>query len=804
MRSDIAATLQRAVELHVRGAAAEAVQLYATILEQQPGHADALHLLGVAETQLGRAQLGADLITRSLAINPDQPAAVANLGNALLALSRSEEALVAYEWALRLSPDYAPAHVGRGNALAQLGRAEAALSSYEAALQRAPNLVEALSGRGIALARLGRLDEALVSYERALSSKPSYVKALINRGAAYLQLERHAEALDDYDRALALHPDSAESHYGRGVALLGLQRPADALISFDAALRLTPADAKAFTGRGHALGELGQMEAAIVAYDRALEIDPELAPALCSRGIAVSIRGRYEEALTSFARLARVAPQFDHALGARLHAQLQLGDWRDYRETVDEVVRLLEADHRADFPFSLLAVCDSPPLQLRCGRQFAQKFRSASQPLWRGECYQHERIRVAYVCADFLEHPTAYLTAGLFEAHDRTRFETIAISLREDLHSPTARRVRAAFERYLAAPGAADAELARLIRQLEVDIAVDLMGYTGEHRANAFAYRPAPIQINYLGFPATTAAPHMDYILADDFLIPQHEQIHYSEQVVYLPDCFQANDNRKPAADRRPTRSAVGLPESAFVWCSFHSRYKINPVVFDVWMRLLQAVPDSVLWLVGGNRRAEDNLSREASARGVDPTRLVFGERLAYPLHLARLSLADLCLDTLPFNGGATTSDALWSGVPVVTCAGRGYAARMSGSLLRASGLMELVTTRLQDYERLALELARSPQRLAELRARLGRSRLESPLFDTVRFCRHLEAAYVTMRERAERRLRPASFRVAPLGCGCHGPVTGRRDHRDVSQNAGDALLAVDPRTAAGAQVENP
>jgi predicted O-linked N-acetylglucosamine transferase (SPINDLY family) len=688
----IDALLQRAVALHAEGSAAEAAPLYRQILASHPDHADALHLLGVAETQLGRPAQGIELINRSLLRVPGNPVAIANLGNAQLALSRAEEALATYDDALRLQPDYTLAWFGRANALAALARPLESLAGVERVLALAPEFAEAWNTRAGVLLRLGRTNEALRC--------------------------------------------------------------------FDEALRLAPAMPKAHAGRGHALAELGQTDAAVQAYEHALALDPRLPDVLLSLGISLSARARFDEAVPYFRRLREIDPDSPYAPGASLHAQLQVCDWTGYAAAVRDVVAAVERDGRADFPFSFLAVADAPALQRRCAEAFSASFRLRPAPLWTGESYRHERIRVAYVSADFLEHPTSYLLAGVFERHDRTQVEPIAVSLREDAASPTARRVRAAFERVIVAGGRSDADVARQLREAEVDIAVDLMGYTGEHRANIFAYRPAPVQVSYLGMPATLGAPDMDYLLADDFLIPPGSDVHYSEQIVYLPDSFQGNDDRRPTASAASSRADAGLPAAGFVWCSFHSIYKLNPPLFDLWCRLLRATPASILWLVARDASVEANLRREAAARGVEPERLRFAPSLPYPAHLARIALADLCLDTLPFNGGATTSDALWAGVPVITCAGRSFAARMSGSLLRAVGLPELITESLTDYEALAIELSRSPARLAALRATLAQARRGAALFDTERFCRHLESAFQGMVERSRRGEQPASFKV--------------------------------------------
>jgi len=721
--------LERAVALHGQGQAAAAAAAYAELLDEDPANADALHFLGVTQIQLGRAQVGLECIDRSLALNPQQPAAIANRGNALLALDRGTEALASYDQALTLWPDYPLAHYGRGNALAALGQPL----------------------------------EALASFDRALMLNADFLQALVARGGVLLKLNRFSDSLSAYDRAIGLSAAIPQAHVGRGSALLGLKAFTAAMTSIDHALQLQPNFAEAFVERGHVFSEMRQNEAAIDAYSRALQLNPRLASAWFSRGLALSIQARFAEAAESLERALAINPKHPYALGAALHARLQVCDWREHAARTGDIDAAMERDEPVDFPFSYLAVSDSGRRQLLCARRFATLQHTGQSLPAAGERRPGERIRVAYISGDFLEHPTSYLMAGLFEKHDRERFEIIGISLREDPESATARRVKAAFDRAIVAETLSDDELARLIRDLELDIAVDLMGYTGEHRAPVFSHRPAPIQVNYLGFPATMGNTHMDYLLADEFLIPESHRINYQESIAYLPDCFQANDDLRPRASGKPTRAEMGLPATGFVWSSFHSSYKLNPPMFDIWMRLLHAVPDSVLWLLGGSALVQENLRREALARGIAAERLIFAASLPYREHLARLGLADLCLDTLPFNGGTTSSDALWAGVPVLTCAGRSFAARMSGSLLHASGLPELITESLQAYELLALELAQTPDRLAALRAALARGKHLEPLFDTDRFRRHLEAAYLTMVERHQSGLPPMTFKVPAL-----------------------------------------
>jgi predicted O-linked N-acetylglucosamine transferase (SPINDLY family) len=408
---------------------------------------------------------------------------------------------------------------------------------------------------------------------------------------------------------------------------------------------------------------------------------------------------------------------------------------------------------------------DSGPMQLACAAAYADANRPSdgNQAPTAVASRRHERIRVGYLSPDFTEHAVSFLMAGVFEQHDRQRFEPIALALRQDTASAMGRRVRSAFDRVVDLEGSTDEAVAARVRAEEIDILVDLTGYTSGYRGGILARRPAPVQVSYLGFPGTLGRSSADYLIADDFVIPETSRAFYSEAIAYVPECFQGNDQRRAPAGDRPSRTAVGLPEHAFVFGSFHSTYKINPPLFDIWMRLLERESRSVLWLLLNDATAERNIRAEAAARGVDSQRIVAARTLPYPQHLARLGLVDLCLDTWPFNGGATTSDALFAGVPVVTCAGEAFAARMSGSLLRCAGLDELVTYSLEDYERTAAHLAGTPGLLADLRARLHRCKLQGPLFDSGRFCRHLEAAYLEMHERACRGAAPASFRIGPL-----------------------------------------
>jgi len=780
-----------------QGSAQDAVRLISHALERQPHATEAQFNLGNAQVALYRYVEAVASYDKALALKPDHAIALNNRGNALQALDRHEEALASFDQALTINPDYADALSNRGSTLQALNRYEEALASYDKALAIRPDHVNALNNRGSTLQALNRHEEALASYDRALAIRPDHVNALNNRGNALQELKRYEEALASYDRALAIQPDFAGALNNRGNALQELKRCEEALASYDRALAIQPDFAGALNNRGNALQALCRHEEALASHDRALSIQPDYADALINRGNALQALSRHQEALAShdralaltpdhhealfnrglvlrslnrhedaarsFARLLELAPDYGFAKGDLLYAKMWCCDWRTRDEDVGRLTTDIRSGRRCINPFAFLGVSESAQDQLLCSRIWVRdKHPASAAPVWNGERYRHERIRLAYLSADLHEHVMAYRLAGLFEMHDPARFETTALSFGPDVPSKTRTRLKGAFSRFVDVQRKDDREVADLLRELEIDIAVDLNGFTTDSRTGIFALRAAPVQVNYLGYPGTLGADYIDYILADRFVIPEQHQPCYTEKVVYLPDTYQVNDSRRVIADRTPARAEAGLPGQGFVFCSFNNNYKISPPVFDVWMRLLDKVAGSVLWLYASNAAAMRNLRKHAADRGIAPQRLVFAPKIRIEDYLARHRSADLALDTLPYNGHGTTSDALWAGLPVLTCLGKSFAGRVGASLLNAIGLNELITHSLEEYETLALELATNRKRLADIKSKLAKNRNTYPLFDTDCFRRHIEAAYTTMWERYQRGEPPASFAVEP------------------------------------------
>ena len=672
-----------------------------------------------------------------------------------------ERAASTYQEALVLAPDRPSVMNNLATVYIGLKRFAEARVLCGRLLERHPADDVALLNLGTCQLELGSTAEAFDSFEAALRLTPDSAVAHNNLGNALLALERPQEALVSYDRALDISSDYTDAHYNRGSALLALKRPQEALECYDRVLAIQPGHADALYNRGNTLLKLGRHEDALESYDRFLAKRPRHAGALNNRGLALQNLHRREELIPNYQQLLEVAPDHPYVRGYLLNARLNCCDWSGYEDSVAQVVEGVKAGGRADAPFNFLAISHSAADQLRCAQTcVADDYPKVSDALWHGERYRHGKIRLAYVSADFHGHAMSYLLAGLYEAHDRTQFEVTAISLGPDRNDAMRARLTAAFGRFIDASRDDDGKIAALLRELEIDITIDLQGYTWGCRPGIFARRAAPIQVNYLGYPGTMGSRYMDYIIGDRWVIPPEQQSCYSEKVVYLPDCYQANDDKRRIAARTPPRAELGLPEQAFVFCCFNNNYKFSPQVFDIWMRLLGRVGGSVLWLLEDNPAAARNLREEARRRGIAAERLVFAPRVGMEDHLARQRQANLFLDTFPYNAHVTASDALWVGLPVVTRLGSAFAGRVAASLLNALGLGDLVASTWEEYEQMAFRLATDRASLEEVRAQLARNRSTHPLFDTDRFRRHIEAAYRTMWERDQRGEPPAGFAV--------------------------------------------
>lgn len=651
------------------------------------------------------------LLGQLRAARPNHPQVALLTGMLRTQQGRYEEALPILQAVLNLRPQDPGIQYYLANALHGLGRFAEALERYQGALASRPQDAAALSGRGNALMSLERFDEALASHNAALAVETRDETLWTNRGILLMKMKHFAEALADFEQALAIRPGLASAWNGKGNALLSLHQPGHALACFEQALRGEPTNAGYLMNRATALVHLN----------------------------------RYGEALADYDRIQAIQPDFPGLAGQIALAALYDSDWPRMAAIAPLIPGQVRAGTPGFDPWTLMGYGMDGALLLTSARaRLSETLPPATPPLRTGEKYRHDRIRLAYVSGDFRNHPVGLQIVEALERHDRTRFELIGISVGEDDGSDIRGRLIRSFDQFHDLGGRSDEEIAQTMRRLEVDIAVDLSGHTHGNCLGAFARRPAPIQVSWLGHPGTTGGDFMDYILADAIVAPPEHQPFYSEKILALADSYFPLDTSRRPGDC-PSRAESRLPESGFVFCSFNRAWKITPVLFDLWLGLLRQVPDSVLWLRSSASGTGLNLPKRALELGIDPARLVFAENVALDVHLARHALADLFLDTQPYGAHATAADALWAGLPVLTQLGDTFAGRVGASLLTAAGLPELIARSAGEYEAMALDLARNAARLKAIRERLAVNRTCAPLFDMTRFARKLEAAYETM-----------------------------------------------------------
>ena len=617
--------------------------------------------------------------------------------------------------------------------------------------------------QAVASFQTGRLSDAERHFKEVLRHEPNHVAALNLLSVLLTHLGRCAEAEPYIKLALKLNSNSDATFYNYGLILKALNRPNEALERFSQALSINATVAETWNNRGTILNEIERYDDAIADFDKAISLQPNLSGAFCNKGKSLGKLKRYDEAFAAYDKALALKHDLTYAEGARLLSKMQLCDWSDFDAESAHLISSVRSGTPA-VPFSLLAI----PFSIEDQLQSATLWTANECPLfekliWQGERYDHDRIRVAYLSADFHQHATSYLIAGMFECHDKSKFKVAAISIGPNDTSEMRRRLESSFDKFIDGGALNDDEIASQIKKAEIDILIDLKGFTQNGRTRIFARRPSPVQVNYLGYPGTMGASYIDYIIADEVVIPEKQHKYYSEKIVSLPNSYQVNDSKRYISDKAFTRAELGLPPTSFVFCCFNNNYKITPRIFDCWMRILKQVEDSVLWLFEDNATAASNLRKEAVARGINPDRLIFAKRMPLAEHLARHRLADLFLDTLPYNAHTTASDALWAGLPMLTCLGETFAGRVAASLLNAIRLPELIATTLEAYEQMAIDLATHPEKLAVIKRKLAENRLTTPLFDTKLFTKHIEAAYSIMWERYQRGAPPESFSVDPL-----------------------------------------
>jgi predicted O-linked N-acetylglucosamine transferase (SPINDLY family) len=739
------------IALSSQGKLAEAVTALREAAARAPGDPDVHLNLGNVLAERGEAEEALACYRRVLALQPDHPAAHFNLGNLHRNAGRLEEAEASYRRVLAVAPNDADVHNNLGLVYERQGRLEEAAASYRQALALAPTHVHALSNAGSVLRRLSQLEAAAASCERALAIQPNFADALINLGNVRAEQGRPGDAQALYERALRLNSRAIDACRNLGRLFLDQGRMEEAISHYRRALELDRGQAHAHVELGIAQLHAGNLDQASACFRSALDMSPDHAGASFNLAETLKVQGKFDEALVSYERALALEPDYAPALGGMVHVRQHVCSWQGIEELWGRVRESIAAGTGGGIsPFSVMSMPTSPAEQLACARAWMQQviapgFTAQALAFDHSARGERSRLRIGYLSWGFHRHATAYLTAQLFELHDRDRFEVFAYAYGPDDNSVIRARLRSACEHFTDISRESHFAAASRIHNDGVDILVDLTGHTLGARPQILALRPAPVQVNWLGYPGTMGADCVGYLIADPFIIPAGQERFYAEKVIRLPNCYQVSDRLREVRDRVPSRAECGLPADAFVFCCFNQAYKILPETFDRWMRILRGVPGSVLWLAEANRWATENLRRAAAEKGVAAERLVFAPRKDLPEYLVQYRLADLALDTFPYTSHTTASDALWMGCPLVTCPGQTFASRVAGSILVSAGLRDLVTETPEELERLAIGLASSPERLRGVRRRVEEARGSSPLFDTPRFVRELEDVYGKM-----------------------------------------------------------
>ena len=713
------------------------------------GGAAARHQRGLEHLSGNRPDLALAELEQALRLDPRNHEFLKSLGNAHKAMGSREKAVDCYRRSLALTPDYPPSLYNLGLILHEMNRLEEAEGLFRRVCEIEPRDADALIHLGLVYCKRSRFADGERVFRLALKLAPGNPFLWMCLGNACRELGKPGEAVAAYGTALELEPGSAEALDGLGNILQEQGRLDEAIENYRAAIRSAPGSAASYNGLGCTLLRKNRLDDAVDSFRKAISLQPDLAGAHLNLGNALGLRGACDLAVRSYQAALELRPG-DAAIGECLLFEMQnTCDWSRFDELCASQRQSVSDSSQVISPFSLLSIPSSAREQLQCARIFAKRQAAAvaadrERLAFRFDRAPGSKLRIGYLSADFHDHVSAYVMAEMFELHDGSRFETIAYSYGPDDASPVRARLKRAFSRFVDVRSFSHAAAASAIQADRVDILVDLKGYTQHARTEISALRPAPVQVSYMGYAGTMAADFIDYFVVDRYVVPAAQADNYGEKLVFMPGSYYLNDRKRPIT-APPPRRELGLPEKSFVFCCFNQTYKILPDVFARWMRLLAAVPGSVLWLLETNRWAQQNLCREASGRGIQPNRLIFAPRVSSDRHLARIGAADLFLDTLPYNAHTTATDALWVGLPVLTLPGETFASRVAGSLLTAAGMPELITGSAEEYEALALGLARDPGRLAALRDKLVRNRATAPLFDTPAFTRHLETAYETM-----------------------------------------------------------
>lgn len=791
---------ESAVQLMKDGRWPESQVAHKRVLARNPRHSPTLHHLGLIAFKSGQAREAIDALRLALEVEPQYAEARLNLAVILKLQGELAEALTECRRVVDRDPNSAAANAELGNILKDLGQHADAITSYRRALAFNPGSIPAQSNLALCLFETRQVAEVVEICRKILLQNPSHTisrKLQIRALAALGRMPETQRAIDELasdaaeriqllsDAAIGLHnaghslegvtmlrdalrrtPDAVDLHLMLGTILNDTGRLDEAFDALKQGLDRDPSRASGYITLGYVLLGQGAMDGSIQALQHACTLEPELTAAHYALGAVLRVTSRFDEARAALERAIACDPRAIDARLALTNVRRSMCDWDGLDAEEDECIAEIRASGRPVTPFLLLGMNVTNDDMRACGERYTRDLTTKAPCSILNLPYQiqvkaSEKIKIGYLSSDYGHHATSILIAEVLEMHDRDKFEIIGYCHSPEDGSPLRSRVSAAFDKFVPVHNLDHYTAAGRIRADGVEILVDLKGYTRGARQEILALRPAPVQVSYLGYPGTTGASYLDYVLADAIVAPMAHQPDYSEKIVHLGTCYQPNDRQRKIDPHPVTRADCGLPEEGFVFCSFNNTFKLNRTFFAIWMELLKQVPGSVLWLLQKTPEVRANLKREAFAHGVDPNRIVFADQMPNDRHLARHAAADLFLDSLPCTAHTTASDALWAGLPLLTCLGSTFAGRVAASVLDAVGLPELIAPSVSDYAKTALRLAQNPDEIGALRAKLSANRTTSPLFDTPNYVRALEQSYTHMSQRYRSGRPPESFALA-------------------------------------------
>ena len=739
----------------------QALSAFNNALSIHPQYAEAWYNKALGCVQLERHEEAINCFNQSIELQPNNPKAWLELSTSLGVLKRYEDALQCCEQALKLQSNYPEAWLNKGSAYSELKQFSQAIDAYDKAIELKNDFVAAWYSKGVALEKLDRKLEALNYYDKAIALDPSYAKAWLNKGNVLNDTTQYQEAIACFDRALELEPDYADAWANKSIALYELKEFESAINCCDQAIGIEPRHSKGWINKGSILCEMNMHLESIKCFDIAIALKPNDIDALVNKGGVYTLLNERKKAIDCLEAALSIDSKIKFTEGLLLYLKLQEGDWGNFHKSCSSLIERINKDEKVAAPFLALSITDDPQIQLKAAQIYCNSAYPKNDSLGPIPKYSHPKIKVAYFSADFKDHPVAYLTAELFELHDREHFEMYAFSTRKSGPSPIKDRLINAFDHFIEVDEQSDKEVALLARELQIDIAVDLGGHTQHARTGIFAYRAAPVQVNYLGFAGTMGADYFDYIVADKIVIPQEFQEFYLEKKVYLPNSYIVDDSQRAPSNKKLSRSEFGLPEDSTVFCCFNNSYKFNPPRIASFAKILTNVPNSVMWITENNASFKQNLLAEFNKLGIAEHRIVFATRVdAMADHLARYRLADLFLDTSPYNAHTTAMDSLKSGLPIISLAGKSFASRVGASLLTAIGLPELIVQSEEEFIDLASKLGQDARALQLLKEKLSQNLTSTALFNTKIFCGHLEAAYQEMHQAYMQDLAPADIYI--------------------------------------------